>query len=39
MLSGTVHSRKEKRTSEDLVETVSGVRDLRKNPSVRPSPD
>jgi osmotically-inducible protein OsmY len=27
-LSGTVHNRDEKRTTEDLVETISGVREV-----------
>jgi osmotically-inducible protein OsmY len=31
ILSGTIHSRQEKRTSEDLIETISGVRDIQNN--------
>lgn len=38
MLAGTVHSRDEKRTSEDLIDTISGVRDIHNNLRVVAAP-
>ena len=38
-LSGSVRSREEKRFTEDLVERISGVRDVNNNLKVKPADD